>query len=307
MKLMKIRNSGLLILTAFIWGSAFVAQSEGGDLVGPYTFNSIRSFIGALVLLPVIFFLDKKKMSKKPEDKEEKKLLFLGGLACGIILGLASTLQQLGIYYGTSSGKAGFLTACYILIVPILGIFLKKKCGWNIWTGVVLALAGLYLLCMKDSFLPEFSDILLIVCALLFSFHILLVDYFSPKVDGVRLACLQFFMAGILCAVPMFFVDMRRGMAEWSSPFFTKAAWMPILYAGILSCGVGYTFQIIGQKGMNPTIASLLMSLESVFAVLAGWAILGESLSKREFLGCCLLFVAILLAQIPFGERKAGS
>lgn len=135
MKLIKIRNSGLLILTAFIWGSAFVAQSEGGDLVGPYTFNSIRSFIGALALLPVIFFLDKIKMSKKPEDKEEKKLLLLGGLACGIILGLASTLQQLGIYYGTSSGKAGFLTACYILIVPILGIFLKKKCGWNIWAG----------------------------------------------------------------------------------------------------------------------------------------------------------------------------
>lgn len=298
MKLTNVRNSGLLVLTALIWGVAFVAQSAGGDMVGPYTFNSIRSFIGALVLLPVIFFLDKKCLSRKPETKEEKKLLLAGGTACGAVLGLASTVQQLGIYYGTSSGKAGFLTACYILLVPILGLFLKKKCGWNIWVGVLLGLAGLYLLCIKDSFLPEFSDILLLICAFLFAFHILFVDYFSPKVDGVRLACLQFLVAGILCAVPMIFLDMRQGMAEWSAPLLTGSAWIPILYAGVLSCGVAYTLQIIGQKGVNPTVASLLMSLESVFAVLAGWIILGETLGVRELLGCGLLFVAILLAQI---------
>lgn len=298
MKGKNIRNSGLLVLTAFIWGVAFVAQSAGGDLAGPFTFNSIRSFIGGLVLLPVIYFLERKGLSKRPETGEERKLLLTGGILCGVMLGLASTVQQLGIYYGASSGKAGFLTACYILMVPVLGLFFKKKCRWNIWVGVLLGLAGLYLLCIKDSFLPEFSDILLLLCALLFSFHILTVDYFSPKVDGVRLACSQFFVAGLLCAVPMVFVEMRQGLAAWSAPLLSINAWIPILYAGVLSCGVAYTLQIIGQKGVNPTIASLLMSLESVFAVLAGWIILDETLGRQELLGCGFLFAAIVIAQV---------
>ena len=176
MNSLKLRHSLLLILTAFIWGVAFVAQSSGGDACGPYTFNCIRSFIGSLVLIPVIFFLNK---GKGKSDKTERKLLIIGGICCGLALSLASNLQQLGLYLGASAGKAGFLTACYILIVPILGLFLKKKCGINIWIGVCLSLAGLYLLCAKGSSGFNLADLLLLLCAFIFSLHILIIDYFS--------------------------------------------------------------------------------------------------------------------------------
>lgn len=304
MKSTKIRNSFLLVLTALIWGSAFVAQSEGGKTVGPYTFNCIRSFVGSLVLLPVIFFLDKTGNGRKPITKEDKRNLLTGGCLCGIVLALATMVQQLGITYGTSSGKAGFLTACYILIVPILGIFLKKKCTFNIWIGVLFALVGLYLLCIKDSFTLEYNDILVLTCAVLFSVHILVVDHFSPRVDGVRLSCIQFFVTGVISFIPMMFVDVAKNPVEWCAAFSTLEAWVPILYAGVFSCGIAYTLQIVGQKGLNPTVASLIMSLESVFAVLAGWVVLRETLSTRELFGCLLIFIAIVLAQIPV-KRKA--
>lgn len=308
MKSKQLSHSLLLLLTAVIWGVAFVAQSTGGDLIGPYSFNCIRSFIGSLFLVPVIFFLDKAGLtSKKPETKQDKKTLFIGGVSCGIIMFVASNIQQLGLFYGASAGKAGFLTACYILLVPIFGLFLKKKCGWNIWVGVVIALAGLYLLCMKGSFSLTLPDTLVLCCAVAFAIHILVVDHFSPLVDGVRMSCIQFLVCGILTAIPMFFVDMGGSLADisqWIYPFTRADAWTSLLYAGILSCGVAYTLQIVGQDGINPTIASLLMSLESVFAVIAGWLILGETMGSRELLGCVLIFVAIILAQVNFTKKK---
>lgn len=304
----KIRNSCLLMLTALIWGVAFVAQSAGGDAIGPYMFNSIRSLIGAAVLVPVILVLDKLHITqRRPVTKKDKKTLLTGGIACGVALCLATNVQQLGIYLGASAGKAGFLTACYILIVPILGLFLKKKCGWNIWVGVVLTLGGLYLLCMQGSFALELCDGLLLFCALCFAVQILFVDHFSPLVDGVRLSCIQFLVCGLFSAVPALIFDLPHTGAEmtaWVQVFASLDAWIPILYAGIMSCGVAYTLQIVGQDGLNPTVASLLMSLESVFAVLAGWLILQESMGTRELAGCGLIFAAIVLAQVPVGRHK---
>lgn len=299
----KLTHSLLLLLTALIWGIAFVAQSEGGDAIGPYSFNCIRSIMGGLVLVPVIKILDKTGISnRKPITKKEKKTLLTGGIACGVALYIASNIQQLGLFLGASAGKAGFLTACYILIVPILGLFLKKKCSWNIWLGVAITLVGLYLLCINGSASFKFADVLLLLCALAFSIHILIVDHFSPFVDGVRMSCIQFFVCGILTAIPMFIVDMKHsvaGIMEWVPEFANFYAWIPLLYAGLFSCGVAYTLQIVGQEELNPTISSLLMSLESVFSVIAGWVLLGETMGAREIAGCILIFAAIVLAQIP--------
>ena len=303
---MKKRNECLLILTALIWGIAFVAQSEGGDAVGPYSFNCIRNLIGSAALIPVILLLDRLGLSGPPASKEEARTLILGGISCGIVLCIASNLQQLGLHYGAAAGKAGFLTACYILIVPILGIFLKKKCGWNVWAGVALTLVGLYLLCINGTFRLEFSDILLLLCAFVFSLHILVIDHFSPLVDGVRMSCIQFAVCGLLSIFPMVFSDIPSmgGAAVWAAAFGNSSAWIAILYAGLLSSGAGYTLQIIGQQGVNPTIASLLMSLESVFSVLAGWVLLGQALSPKELLGCAMIFAAVVLAQLPVAGRK---
>ena len=305
-----VRKSCLLVLTALIWGIAFVAQTTGGDTVGAFSFNCIRSLIGGIVLIPVIYVLD-TKTDKKPKTAAEKKTLLTGGIACGCVMFIASSFQQLGINLGTEAGKAGFLTACYILLVPILGLFLKKKCGWNIWIGVVLTLAGLYLLCMNGTtgFSLRFSDGLVIICAVCFSLHILLVDHFSPLVDGVRLSSIQFIISGLIGLIPTFFVDMHHslsGFYAWLPALQSWNAWIPILYAGVMSCGVAYTLQIIGQNGLNPTIASLLMSLESVFSVLAGWIILGQKLTAREILGCVIIFAAIVLAQLPVNSRTDG-
>ena len=288
---MKPKNTCMLILTALIWGTAFVAQSVGMDYVQPFTFNGIRSLIGALTLVPVIIVMDKISGKEKEESKESKKTLIIGGVLCGLCLFTASSLQQIGIQY-TSAGKAGFITAFYIIFVPVLGVFLHKKAGWKVWVAVVLALTGLYFLCITESFEIGHGDIYVFGCALVFSLHILVIDHFSPKVNGVKLSCIQFLVCGIV-SIPCMFL--------WESPDL-GAVWMakaPILYAGVMSCGVAYTLQIIGQKGMNPTIASLIMSLESTFSVLAGWVILHETLSSREALGCVLMFVAIILAQLP--------
>lgn len=308
MNSLKIRNSLILILTALIWGVAFVAQSVGGDSLGPYTFNCIRSYIGALVLIPVIFIFSKNSQSPFTSKNKQRKFLILGGLCCGACLFLGSTLQQLGLYMGASAGKAGFLTACYILLVPIIGLFFKNKCGINIWIGVVLTLIGLYMLCFDGSFSFKVADLLLLLCALFFAIHILVINYFSPLVDGIKLSCIQFFVCGILGLIPMFFSEMGHSFANigtCSKVFTSPSAWIPILYAGIMSCGVGYTGQIIGQKGMNPTVASLLLSLESVFSVLAGWIILGETMGLKQLCGCGLIFIAIVLAQLPTKNGKS--
>lgn len=294
----QIKSSLILLLTATIWGVAFVAQSVGMEYIGPFTFNAIRCVLGGLVLIPVILVLKKKKETgAENQEKEDKKTLWAGGIACGVILCIASNLQQFGIMEA-SVGKSGFFTALYIVMIPVIGIFIGKRPGIKLWFCVALAVVGMYLLCMKDgSFTIERADIMLLLCALAFSFHILVVDYFSPKVDGVKMSCIQFFVCGVLSAVGMLFTE---------TPDISniQAAWLPLLYAGLLSCGVGYTLQIVGQKGINPIIASLIMSLESVISALAGWVILGQVLSPKEILGCILMFVAIIITQIPIGNKK---
>ncbi|NSJ28464.1 DMT family transporter [Blautia glucerasea] len=294
---MPLKNSLLLLLTATIWGVAFVAQSVGMDYVGGFTFNMARSLIGSAVLLPVIWFMGRNS-SKKAEEAQgssSRKDLLWGGLACGILMCLASNFQQFGIKY-TTVGKAGFITACYIVLVPILGLFLKKKCSPFIWLAVAMSVAGLYLLCITDGFSIGKGDILVLICAVLFSFHILVIDYYSPKVDGVKLSCIQFLVCGILSGIPALIFEKPEMSA-------VLTAWQPILYAGVMSCGVAYTLQIIGQKNMNPTVASLILSLESCISVLAGWVILGQQLSAREIAGCVIMFAAIILAQLPQKEK----
>ncbi|OUP67040.1 EamA family transporter [Drancourtella sp. An177] len=299
MKTHKIRNSFFLFLTAFIWGTAFVAQSVGMDYVGPYTFICVRSFIAGIVLLPCIVILQKinpkETVSRtRSEKKRYRKTLVAGGVLCGLALGVASCLQQIGIQY-TTVGKAGFITAFYIIIVPVLGLFFGKRCRLNIWIGVILALFGLYFLCMTEGFSIGYGDAMVFFCALVFSIHILVIDYFTELVDGVKMSCIQFFVSGIVSGIGMI-------LFEKPDPSAILAAWLPILYAGVLSSGVGYTLQIVGQKGINPTVASLILSLESVISVLAGMLALGETLNQREIIGCVLMFAAIILAQIP--EKK---
>jgi drug/metabolite transporter (DMT)-like permease len=288
----KAKSNLMLVVTALIWGSAFVAQSVGMDYLGPFTFNSVRCFLGGLILLPVIKLFDMQK--KNDTKRKNPRTLLVGGICCGTALAVASSLQQLGIVY-TTAGKAGFITALYILIVPVMGLLLKKKVGKKTWIGVALAVIGMYFLCITDGFSISGGDFLVFLCAIIFAVHIMVIDHFSPRVDGVKMSCIQFFVCGILCAIPML-------LFERPDPAQILAAWMPLCYAGFLSCGVAYTLQIVAQKNTNPTVASLLMSLESVFAVLTGWIILGERLTPREFAGCALMFAAIILAQLP--EKK---
>lgn len=295
----QVRNSMLLLLTATIWGSAFVAQSVGMEHVEAFTFNCVRNIVGGCVLIPCIFLLRwlRVKGGETPKKMSITKAEWLGGICCGIALCAASNFQQIGIFY-TTVGKAGFITALYVVIVPILGLFFRKRVSFIIWICVAMSVGGLYLLCMpKGELTLAYGDLLVLICAFLFSIHILVIDYFSPKGDGVVISCIQFFVCGILSGIVMLFVE---------SPSITNIlnAKLPILYAGVLSSGVAYTLQVVAQKGVNPTVASLIMCLESVVAALAGWVILGQNLSTRELLGCALMFAAIVLAQLPMPEKK---
>lgn len=282
----------LLLLTSFIWGLAFVAQSVGMDYVGPYTFNFSRFFVGAIVLIPFVAINVSKKKTVK---KSNLKITLFGGIGCGIILCAASCLQQIGVLYTDAVGKAGFLTALYIIIVPILGFFFGKKSKALIWVSVLLATFGLYLICVKDGFVFDKADIILIACAFVFSLHIIFIDFVSPKTDGVVISCIQFAVAGVISLCIAVFTE-KINIRDILS------AYIPILYAGAMSCGVAYTLQIIGQKFIEPTKASLLMCLESVFATLGGFVILKERMSVKEFIGCGVVFAAIILAQ--FCEKK---
>ena len=295
-----LRQSFLLFLAATIWGVAFVAQSVGMEYVEPFTFVATRNVIGAVVLLPVIVMMSKSKGNQRGNKLAEKekcniRTLIIGGVCCGICLFVASCLQQYGIKE-TTVGKAGFITAMYMIIVPVFSIFIGKKTNIRIWVAVAMACVGMYLLCMTSADLSlQKGDIMVFACAVCFTFHILTIDYFSPKVDGVKLSCIQFVTCAVLSTVCML-------IFETPSIESILAAWLPILYAGAFSSGVAYTLQIIGQKGLNPTVASMIMSLESVISVIAGWIILGQALSKRETLGCVISFAAILLVQLP--DRK---
>ena len=285
----KAKGSIFLLMASLIWGTAFVAQSVGLSNVGNFTFNAIRNYIGAFVLLPVIFIMGRFK--KEDHIKSDRRTLIKGGIYCGIALALASSLQQMGIAAGAQPGKAGFITALYIIFVPLAGLFTKKKPKGTIWIAVLLAIAGMYLLCVKENLSLEKADIYLLCGAIAFTFHILTVDRFSPLVNGVKLSCIQFFTCATICMVCMFLFE---------EPSFEgiKLAAIPILYAGVMSSGVAYTLQVVGQKSTPPAIATLLMSLESVFAVLAGWIILGDTMAITEIVGCVLVFAGIIIAQI---------
>lgn len=289
------KSNMLLLLTATIWGFAFVAQSAGMDHVEPLTFNFARTLIGGLVLIPTIKFLDARGFSKAPSSPDEKKTLLLGGILCGIVLGLSMAMQQMGVPL-TSIGKAGFISALYIVIVPLLGLFVGKKIGVNIILSVFIAVIGLYVMCMTEGLSLSPGDTLISLSALGFSFHILIIDSFSGRVDGVRMSCIQFFVASLVSFIGAFILE---------TPNITGilACWQPLLYTGILSSGLAFTLQIIAQKDTDPTIASLILSLESVFALIGGWLILGQVLTTRESIGCALVFGAIILAQLP-GKSK---
>ena len=300
----KTRGNLMLLLTALIWGTAFVAQSAGMDYVGPFTYNGVRTLLGGIVLLPIIALFDRSKpAAQRPAPAERaviNKTSAWGGLCCGLMLCIGSSLQQYGISM-TTAGKAGFITALYIIIVPLMGVFIHKKIPRIIWLCVAIAVAGFYLLCVKDGFSISTGDLLVLCSAFFFSLHIMVIDHFASKeVDGVRMSCVQFFVAGGLTMIPAFLFEEITLASLWAARY-------TILYTGVMSCGVAYTMQILGQKDTDPTTATLIMSLESVFAALSGWLLLHESLSGKELMGCALVFAAVLLAQIPLPQRHPHS
>ena len=297
MKVNRIRQNVLPVLAAFIWGTAFVAQSVGADYVEPFTFNAARSAIAFLFLLVLCLVRGKMHIGAAESAVRSWKDLAAGGICCGVALTVASNLQQKGLET-TTSGKAGFITALYIVIVPILSIFLKKKAPRTIWLSVVLAVAGLYCLCITEEFTITSGDFYILLCAFCFSAHILVIDYFTQKVDGVELSCVQFLVVTVLSCI---------GMLATESPTLEalRMCVFPLLYVGIFSSGVAYTLQILAQKDSNPTVVSLLLSLESVFATLAGAVILHDSMSGKEYLGCVLMLIAVILAQLP--EKKPNT
>lgn len=291
---MPLKNCLILLAAATIWGTAFVAQSVGMDYMGPFTFNGIRYFPGAAVLLPFILTNRKRPggSGTKPEDggKLFSRRALTAGALCGVFLCVASNLQQYAMI-SADVGKAGFLTAMYIVIVPVLSFFVTKKTSLRLWVCVLLAGAGLYFLSISGSLRLEREDLALIACAFVFSLHIMCISRF-PDVDGVVLSFIQFIVAGALSLSAAF-------LTEDISLSAVASGWFPLLYAGVFSCGIAYTFQIIGQKGVDPSASSLILSLESVVSVLAGFLILGQALSARELLGCALMFTAIIIVQLP--------
>lgn len=299
----KAVSSIFLLVASILWGFSFVVQSIGGKTLGAYTFNSFRLLIGALALFIAIHITDKAGVSRKPHTAAEKKLQLTTGLLCGVFICIATNLQQVALNLGASAGKAGFLTAMYIILVPLIGIFFRQKCGWNVWVAVVIAVAGLYFLCITGSFSLSLPDLLLIGCALGFAIQIMIIDRRGDRVDSLRLSGMQFLTAGILTLIPALIFEIipySGGFSSWLALWSSSGLWLQLMYMGIMSCGVAYTFQIIGQKGLKPAIAALIMSLESVFSVISGWLVLGEKLSLRELLGCALIFFAVILAQISF-------
>lgn len=296
---MKLKNGAILFLCALIWGTAFVAQSAGMEHVGPFTFLFLRSILGGLFLIPIAIVTHKigNKASKvdKVNQAKDTKMLIRAGLTCGLIYFCASGLQQVSLL-NTSVGKAGFLTTCYILIVPVLSFIIwRKKSSATVLAGIIIAVAGLYFLSIQESFFIEPSDLICLAGAAMFAAHIVAIDYFVLRAESVKISCLQFWVAAIPAGIFML-------LFETPTIEGIMAASGTIAYTGIMSSGVAFTLQMIGQKGMNPTIASMIMSLEAVISVFAGWLILREVLSSREIFGCVLMFVAIIVAQLP--EKK---
>ena len=290
----KLKGIFSLLSATVIWGSAFIAQSVGMDYIEPFTFQAVRCFLAVLFLIPVIFLFDRDKRAYFINWADPK--LWKAGLFCGIALFAAGGLQQVGLVY-TSAGKAGFITAMYIVLVPILGIFLKQKPSPAAWVSVALAVTGLYLLSCVGVTEINIGDICLVGCALFFAVQITLIDRMAGTLDGMRLNCIQSLVCSLLSAVTMaFFENPQTGNIV--------NCWLPLGYAGIFSMGIAYSLQIIGQKHVEPTPASLIMSLESVFAVLFGWLLLRETMAPHEIIGCGLVFSGVILSQIPFPKKK---
>lgn len=286
--LKKLKGNLIMLLTAIIWGTSFISQKVGMETIRPATFNGIRLLIGSLVLLPFVIRANKKQVNNEASSKKD---LIKGGIICGIFLSIATYLQTWGMVW-TTSGKSGFITAMYIVFVPFIGILIKKKFSKVAFISAIIALFGLYLLCglYKNSEL-NFGDFLTLICSVVFSVHILAIDHYSPKVDGITLSALQFFVAGLICMpIMLFFEKPDISMILNCS--------VPILYSGVFSCGIAYTLQIIGQRYTDPVSASILMSLESVFALISGMIILGEPMNIVELSGCGLMFSAIILNTI---------
>lgn len=290
-----IRGTLCPLLAALIWGSAFVAQDIAAQDLGPFTVNAVRSWIGAFALLLISFILRKKITVPQEKRAAYKKQLIWGGLGCGLLLTAAANLQQAGIG-ATDPGKAGFITSLYVVLVPILGIFLHRRAPYTVWIGIGLSLVGLYLLCITDSFTIAPSDLLILLCALFFALQIMLVDRL-PEINGIHLCCAQLFVVATISTVLMF-------VFEAPSADLILKHWFPLVYIGVFSSAIAYTLQIVSQKGSNPTVVSLLLCLESVFAVLTGWIVQGDTLSTREIIGCCLMFGSVLLASLPTKNVK---
>ena len=298
MKKQAFKGNIMLLMAAFIWGTAFVAQSEGMEFIGPFTFNAIRNYIAFIVLIPLIFIIHKfPNESNSVKKNSSKKDVIKAGICCGCMLFLASSFQQIGIKY-TSVGKAGFITTFYVIIIPVLGLFAGKRIGIKIIISLIGAVLGLYLLCMSGGVEGiSKGDFYILLCAFCNAFHILTVDHFSPKVDGVVLGCIQFLVCALISTIPMVYIEIPA-LAD------ILKSMGPILYAAVLSSGVAYTLQIFGQRYTEPVVASLLMSLESVFSVLAGWIVLHQILTLKETLGCIIVFAAVTLAQMPDSKIK---
>lgn len=303
----KLRANLLLLIGALIWGSTFVAQTTASDTVEPFTFLFSRSFIGFLFLIPVIAlfnFQSNKKLTdgETPKTLMPSKTTAFAGVLCGVVLTIASYCQQKGITLMTdnASGKAGFITALYIVFTPIFGVLLKRRIPKIIVVCVPIATLGFYLLCIKNGFTIELGDIITLLGAFFFTFHILIIDYFMEKgANPIKTSCIQFLVVGVISLILAFIFETPDFSVIWNAK-------LEIMYAGFLSSGIAYTLQIIAQKDADPTSATLIMSLESVFAALSGWLVLGESLSNKELLGCLFVFIAVILAQVqlPFPKKK---
>lgn len=296
------RHSLMLMLCALIWGTAFVAQSAGSGM-GAYSFLAGRSWLAVLVLLPTVYAFDALRRRRgeptgRPQTAADRKTLGTAGFICGTFLFAASAAQQIGITLNPSTAKAAFLTAMYVVMVPVFGLFVGRRGSARLWLSMVIAVGGLYLLCMKNGFGGiEPSDWVLLSCAVLFSFQIMSIDHFSPLVDGVRLSLIQFIVVAVESSAAALIFETPT-LAEYGANF------LPVVYCGVMSSGAGYTLQILGQKDLNPAIASLIMCLESVFSALGGWLLLGQNLSMRESAGCTLIFAAVVLSQLPFAELR---
>ena len=289
-------GSVMLLLASMIWGAAFVAQTQAMELMPPFAFQASRFFLGGLVLLPVIAIADKKSISKQPQSRKDKAYQLRCGIICGLILFAACSPQQIGLMLDLPAGKSGFITSLYIILVPIFGLFFKKKVQPWVWVSIALALLGLYMLCGMGTFSMSPGEGLTLICAIAFSFHIMFIDHVGNSVDGIRMSCTQFMTAGAISLI----IALILEEPSWSS---LAACWLPIAYTGVFSSGVAYTLQILGQARTEPTTASLLMSLEAVFSALFGWLIIDQQLSLLELGGCALVFAGVIIAQLPGKEK----